>query len=123
MKKFLLTLLGASLLCGLSPHPLSAQTDHSLIEKTYTFIPANFNAGLITLDKRVNGALEGATDPTDFTLSPSNPWTPTTTLTEELGLGWGQIQLKSAADDDDPLVIDFDFTKCSSTPPSGRPAW
>ncbi|MDE5723180.1 MAG: hypothetical protein K2H99_03245, partial [Paramuribaculum sp.] len=125
MKKLLLTLLGATLLCGLSPHPLSAQTDHPKITRTYSVKAAQYTNSLVTLSKRVNGALDGATNTADYTLSDSEPITPTASLgTAEPAHGWGRVQIKSASDDDEPLTIDFDFSNCSTTPKKeGNPAW
>ena len=122
MKKLLLTLLGAAALCGLSPHPASAQ-DHSLISRTYTTATAKFTDGLVSMGKRVNGAMEGATNTADYTLSNSELQTPTTMPTGQAAHGWGQFQVKSTTTDDEPLIVDFDFTNCSTTPKNDNPAW
>lgn len=70
MKQLLLTLLGVAALCGLSPHPAAAQ-EHSPVTKTYTVTKSNFTNGLVSMGKRVKGALEGATNTADYTLSDS----------------------------------------------------
>ncbi|MDE5724095.1 MAG: hypothetical protein K2H99_07925, partial [Paramuribaculum sp.] len=81
MKKLLLTLLGASLLCGLSPHPLSAQTDHSAKTFTITINSNAYSNGLIMAGKRVKAAIpdiDNAENKTDFTIDETDPiveWT------------------------------------------------
>ena len=122
MKKFLLTLLGVAALCGLSPHHAAAQ-EHSPVTKTYTVTKSNFTNGLVSMGKRVKGALEGATNTADYTLSDSESITPTDIPTGQDAHGYGQYLIKSAADDDDPLTIDFDFSNCSTTPKNENPAW
>ena len=122
MKQLLLTLLGVAALCGLSPHPAAAQ-EHSPVTKTYTVTKSNFTNGLVSMGKRVKGALEGATNTADYTLSDSESITPTDIPTGQDAHGYGQYLIKSAADDDDPLTIDFDFSNCSTTPKNENPAW
>ena len=115
MKKLLLTLLGAAALCGLSPHPASAQTDHSA--KTFT-ITINSNAytnGLILAGKRVKAALpdiNNAENKTDLTIDETDPVILLPGVPEtKASYGFGQIQFKQEGNDD-ILTLDFDFSKC-----------
>ena len=109
MKKLLLTLLGATLLCGLSPHPLSAQTPE-VKTATFALTPEAFQQGKITAGLRINGAMPTATDPTDFTINQKD--TPKKLFTAPVGpkcYGWGYIAIQSATDPNLEAQISFDY--------------
>ncbi|MDE5719967.1 MAG: hypothetical protein K2I34_04265, partial [Paramuribaculum sp.] len=124
MKKFLLTLLGASLLCGLSPHPLSAQTTPK--KKTVTF---NFSAttetgvegdpkknvydnGLVAAGHRIKAVIPKYGDPTDFTIDTTDPVkTLTSAPAGNKSYGWGRLDLKTS-ETSPTIPVDFDFSRC-----------
>ena len=115
MKRLLLTLLGAAALCGLSPHPASAQSDHSAKTFTITINSNAYTKGLILAGKRVKAALpysDESTNKTDLTIDETDPVIPLPGVPEtKASYGFGQIQFKQEGNDD-ILTLDFDFSKC-----------
>ncbi|MDE5721051.1 MAG: hypothetical protein K2I34_09875, partial [Paramuribaculum sp.] len=107
MKKFLLTLLGASLLCGLSPHPLSAQVQTKTVsfkgwkdqnpEFRYSrqMKIAHTQGNTYTTSSsstKYNAALDETLQPTEY---PSNEegWTPPINYAQGQ-FNWGDFQME-----------------------------
>ena len=114
MKRFLLTLLGVAALCGLSPHPAAAQTDHSAKTFTITINDKAYNYGYIWAGKRVKAAqpnINDAENKSDLTIDETDPVIQLSANPSN-AYGFGQIQFKQAKNED-ILTLDFDFSKCS----------
>ena len=114
MKRFLLTLLGVAALCGLSPHPAAAQTDHSAKTFTITINDNAYNNGYIWAGKRVKAAqpnINDAENKSDLTIDETDPVIQLSASPSN-AYGFGQIQFKQAKNED-ILTLDFDFSKCS----------
>ncbi len=114
MKRFLLTLLGATLLCGLSPHPAAAQE-----LKTAEFT-VNYTNGVYA-GKRVKAATDATAGTTDFTLDENDPviqLTAAPTGTDRYG--FGLIQLTDTKTKSEKLTINFNYAHAAT---GTNPTW
>ena len=114
MKKLLLTLLGAAALCGLSPHPAQAQSDHSAKTKTFTVKTAAFTGQTISAGKRIKGAIPGASDAKDFTVD-ENDEIQTFTAAPQKQDAYGFTMVKFKINENDVISLNFDFSQCTAS--------